>query len=416
MRTPPTTDAMFPGLVGELVAASTQATESDPACIGVQFLVALGNVVDRTVRIHVGETVHHLNENVLVVGSTSVGGKGDGANVALMPLLDAAHPWHPRSGLSSGEGLIHAVRDPVYAINQKGDRVLRDDGVSDKRLLVLETEFSAVLKQFGREHNTLSNVLRDAWDGKSPLTTLTKNSPTCATGAHVSIIGHTTPEDLRAHLSDLDIANGTGNRFWLIGARRVRTIPDPPPIPLAARQSLVLQVADVLAHAARVERLTRTPAAAAQWQELYKQLRVERPGLLGALLARGPAHVTRLSGVFALCDRSAVIDVPHLDAAAAWWRYAVASAEIIFSNRSGSDVVDRIRAEMCPGEELDQRSLRQALFSNHISTGRLRDGLELAEATGLVRTERRNDTGGRPRCVVIRLRTDSDPREEQATA
>src|SRR5262249_33729197 len=149
------------------------------------------------------------------------------------------------------------------------------------------------------------------------------------------------------------------------------------------------------------------PAAAAAWNALYPTLRQERPGLLGALLARGPAHVARLSALFALCDRRAAVDLPHLQAAAAWWRYATASTEVIFANRTGLDAADRIRTEMLPGQELDLRTLRQELFNNHISAGRLREALDLLTRLGVVRTEERK-TDGRPRCVVIRLQTDTD--------
>jgi hypothetical protein len=38
-------------------------------------------------------------------------------------------------------------------------------------------------------------LIREAWD-TGTLTTLTKNSPLCATGAHISIIAHITEEEL----------------------------------------------------------------------------------------------------------------------------------------------------------------------------------------------------------------------------
>ena len=60
----------------------------------------------------------------------------------------------PRA-LSSGEGLIYAVRDRVEGENQKGEAVLLDGGVEDKRLLVLEAELAGVLKVMSREGNTL---------------------------------------------------------------------------------------------------------------------------------------------------------------------------------------------------------------------------------------------------------------------
>src|SRR5262245_52159437 len=95
------------------------------------------------------------------------------------------------AGLSSGEGLISAVTDPVHEsqpIKEKGvvvkyQDVMVDAGVSDKRLLVLETEFGGVLRVLEREGNKLSTLIRQAWD-HGTLATLTK-SPFRATGAHV---------------------------------------------------------------------------------------------------------------------------------------------------------------------------------------------------------------------------------------
>ena len=56
-------------------------------------------------------------------------------------------------GLSSGEGLIDAVRDAreeQHPIKEKGrvvdyQMVVADPGVDDKRLLVMEGEFASVL-------------------------------------------------------------------------------------------------------------------------------------------------------------------------------------------------------------------------------------------------------------------------------
>jgi hypothetical protein len=76
------------------------------------------------------------------------------------------------SGLSSGEGLIYAVRDerwekqPIRARGRVVDyqRVLVDEGVSDKRLMIVEEEFSQALKVMSRDGNILSPILRQAWE------------------------------------------------------------------------------------------------------------------------------------------------------------------------------------------------------------------------------------------------------------
>ena len=49
------------------------------------------------------------------------------------------------------------------------------------------------------------------------LQTLTRNNPITATDTHISVIGHITPDELRACLTRTDIANGFANRyptFW----------------------------------------------------------------------------------------------------------------------------------------------------------------------------------------------------------
>ena len=78
-----------------------------------------------------------------------------------------------------------------------------DPGIEDKRLLVQESEYARVLRVAGRDGNTLSSILRDAWD-KGRLQTMTKNSAAKATGAHVSVIGHVTADELRRELSSTE--------------------------------------------------------------------------------------------------------------------------------------------------------------------------------------------------------------------
>ena len=140
-------EAMFHGLLGDLVRIYGPHTEASPAACVVQNLVLFGNAVGRGPHFVVGETLHHLNENVLVVGTSSKSRKGDSSNVALRPLADADPEWAQNlaSGLSSGEGLIHAVRDPVTTRDSDtGEERIVDAGVEDKRLPVLESEFSSV--------------------------------------------------------------------------------------------------------------------------------------------------------------------------------------------------------------------------------------------------------------------------------
>src|ERR1035438_7075024 len=94
-----------------------------------------------------------------------------------------------------------------------------------KQLLVIEPEFASVLRVAGREGNTLSTVYRQAWDS-GLLRVLNKNSPVKATGAHISIIGHITRDELLMELSNNDKVNGFGNRNLWLCVQRSKFLPD----------------------------------------------------------------------------------------------------------------------------------------------------------------------------------------------
>jgi hypothetical protein len=138
----------------------------------------------------VGADLHYLKLNTGLVGDTSKGRKGTSWGPVRELMRDADEPWiktRVHHGLSSGEGLIYTVRDRVKDEDKNGEAKVLDEGVEDKRLLVLEAELAGVLKVMRRVGNTLSPIVRQAWDD-GDLQTLTKYDPMKATDAHVSLI------------------------------------------------------------------------------------------------------------------------------------------------------------------------------------------------------------------------------------
>jgi hypothetical protein len=134
----------------------------------------------------------------------------------------AGLPLNVSHGLSSGEGLITEIRD------KRDDE---DEGaLNDKRLLVVEDEFGAVLRQFQRQGNTLSTTLRVAWDG-SDLGTMTKHNREKATEPHICVLGHITRHELKELLTISDIWNGGANRFLWMAVRRSKLLPFAKPMP-----------------------------------------------------------------------------------------------------------------------------------------------------------------------------------------
>lgn len=394
---------MYPGVVGEIVEAFAASTEAAPEPIGLQFIVAAGSAMGRTPALEIGATRHGVNENVIVTGITGKARKGEGMNVALRVFELADPEWAGRcveSGLSSGEGLVHRVRDPIEKRNRKGEIEVIDDGVTDKRLLVVETEFSGVLKVMTREGNTLSPVLRNAWDGRSPLGTLTKQSQTRATGAHISVIGHTTPADLHEHLEDVDAANGLMNRFLFVLTTRERLLPVPARVPAHVLDTLASSVRRALEAARLVTDLRLTRGADALWRRTYPALSADVPGLVGAVLGRAEPHVLRLAAIYALLREAQEIDVTDLVAALAAWDVCDTSARVIFAGRTGNSLADRVREALLPGESIAMDELHERL-NRHAPASRLRDALELLVGLGDLRVEQKT-TGGRPSAVITR--------------
>jgi hypothetical protein len=224
------------GLAGDVVRMLGPHTEADPAAILIQTIVTFGNVIGRQPHCTAEADYHALNESGVLVGTTSKARKGTSAGHVRRLYTRAAKAWAEQriqSGLSSGEGLIWAVRDPIVkreAVREKGkptgeyQDVVVDHGVSDKRLLVLEAEFASTLRVLGRDGNTLSAIIRQAWDS-GDLRVLTKNSPAQATGAHISIIGHITRDELLRYLDSTESGNGFGNRILWCCVRRSQACP-----------------------------------------------------------------------------------------------------------------------------------------------------------------------------------------------
>ena len=88
-------------------------------------------------------------EFVVLVGRTSKGRKGSSWDRVRQVLISADTVWTQNcvvSGLSSGEGLIHHVRDAIKKKTLLGMDAIVEEGIEDKRLFALESEFASVLK------------------------------------------------------------------------------------------------------------------------------------------------------------------------------------------------------------------------------------------------------------------------------
>lgn len=391
--------AAYHGLAGEVVAQILPHTESDPVALLLQYLVSFGNAVGRQPHYLIEQTEHFANLFTVLVGQTSKSRKGTSAS-RIRAIFNVADPdWtreRIKGGMSSGEGVISAVRDPVYGM-RKGVEELIDAGIVDKRLLLDEREFSGALTVLKREGSILSRVVRDAWDCCERLQTVTKHSPTHATRAFISIVGHITVEELRRTLDQTSMANGYANRFLLACVRRSKLLPHGGNMSEDVTGKLGAQTLDALIAARAIGRVTMTETAAQRWIEIYTALAQGAPGLLGAITDRAEAQTTRLALIYALLDQVPQIDVVHIEAALALWKYCEASARTIFGDLTGDPNADTIlRALRNAGAAGLSGTDLFNLFGRHLPAGKIDAALVALLGTGKVRRGGMKKTGGRP--------------------
>ena len=371
--------AAYYGLAGEVVRSIEPHSEADPVAILLQFLAAFGNAVGLSPHYQVEGDKHRAKLFVVTSGATSKGRKGTALGRIRQLMAIAAPDWERdniQTGLSSGEGVIFHVRDPISTLGKDGKTEQVDAGVTDKRLMLVTEEFAGALRVMERAGNTLSPVLRDAW-GTSKLQTLTKNSPLKATDPHISIIGHVTDDELRAALTKVEMANGFANRFLFARVRRSKLLPHGGHLDFATLQELGEQVGERLRQARTLGRVTMTDAAAEAWEKNYAFLSGDRPGLLGAILGRAEAQVIRIALIYALLDNTERIDLPHLRAALAVWGFCEDSTTQIWGDMIGDDVADAILAALkTAGLAGMGRTEMSNLFSRHVSSARITMALE----------------------------------------
>ena len=137
----PLSDAAYHGLAGEFVRLVGPKTEADPAALLFQLLTALGSIIGRGPYYPLGRGRHRVNLFMVCVADSSKGRKGtswDEVN-AFTKLVDMG--WNQtriRGGLSTGEGLLYVVRDPIkeqVAIKEKGRVVETQEQTTDAGVL-----------------------------------------------------------------------------------------------------------------------------------------------------------------------------------------------------------------------------------------------------------------------------------------
>lgn len=334
------------GILDPIVKLACRNTEAVPATVAMHLLTRFGAIIGRSAHLQIGNQTRYLNTFSLIVGPTSKGRKGTSAELPSLLFRFAERGWWPLrelTALSTGEGLINQVRDPRYS--DDGSKVV-DKGVTDKRLLCDVSEFGGVLTVAARKENTLTAVVRDAFDGRT-LTTPSKTSYQSATAAHVAIVGSIPEAELLKSLTQVDIVSGFANRFGMFYSTRMKIVADPRPAPIEAIEFFANHLRGAIGKAAGHGAVPMDDDATQYWEEMYEHLNEQtHEPIVAKLLAREELYTRIWAAQIALINQEGTITRAHLDAALAWRDYWEDTLNFVFSTSDRNENMKAMRILM----------------------------------------------------------------------
>ena len=380
------------GHAGRISILASQGTEIDPHAVLFSLLTVTGGVIGPDIYLPIGETRHFCRLFSVLVGASSRGRKGSSMAPVLSIFGDLIQEFSAiksNGPLSSGEGLLWRIRDASDEVDKKGEPT--DPGVEDKRLLIMDGEFAAALRAMRREGNTLSAILRSAWDD-GDISPLTKTQPVKVTGGHVCVVSHITRDELSVCLTETDALNGFANRILWACTRRQGCVAFPARLSLEFRTEIASILKNALEIASRTTEISITPEAKALFEQAYPILTEDRPGLYGAATSRAEAQTMRLAMILSLIDGSQIIHKDDMLRALDCWRYVEESARFIFGDREPNQRANRILDFLRDGPKTTTQIIND-LFSKNGSG--IAPVLEHLVVVGKI-TSRKERTGKKP--------------------
>jgi hypothetical protein len=308
-------------------------------------------------------------------------------------------------GISTGEGLLNAIRDDrvTWKLNKKTghrDRQV-EPGVVDKRLLIIEGELAHVFAVMAREGSTLSTLLRNLYDSHRTAESNPKGEPIRVTEPHVGLIAAITPDELHHCLHGIELSNGLVNRYLWPLTWCVKDLDDPKDYTAKAREHAKLWIA-ALRNSVGIGQVKFAKEASALWKKQYGLLK--HGGRAGVpprgegrgqdVASRGHVAVMRLALIFAVLEGSKVITAPMLEAAMLAWDYCERCTHYLFGDAPKQLVEDTIFTALKTNGKMTRTQINH-LFSHNSSKLAITNALEV-----LLKAKRvkgwKEATAGRP--------------------
>lgn len=389
-------EGCYYGVAGEFARAACLKSEADPMGVLVHLLTWAGAYFGNKAVVRLGD-VEAPPRLFCVTASSAGGGKGTAAAPVRRLMHDYVNVQLRKLGLplaqyrdgpmSSGEGLAWAVRDPADTEDEDGNPT--DKGITDKRLMIVEEEFAAVLQAARREGNTVSAAIRRFWDSGN-FSPLTKNNRVTVTDAHVCFVAHITYEELVKRLEQSEYVSALASRILWICVRRPKIVAIPESIPVPQMLHYADAVAKAIQFSSELAELSLSPAALQVWGEMAISLaRVTAP-----MAERARVQVLRIACIFALLDRAEQVLPQHLQAASHIWDYCLGSVAYIFEGDQNEDAA-KILAALRKHGGLTTTQIRVNVFQQNIKSATMNTLLKSLETQGRIRRKVRQRSDGR---------------------
>lgn len=384
------------GVAGRFAQEVCEKSEADPIGVLIHLLTWAGAYFGNRAVLRLGD-IEAPPRLFCVTASAAGGGKGTAATPVRKLMLEyvnvqlrkmGIHPAQYRDGpMSSGEGLAWAVRDPADTDDEDGNPI--DKGVADKRLMILEEEFAAVLQAARREGNTVSAAIRRFWDSGN-FSPLTKNNRVTVTDAHVCFVAHITYEELVKRLENSEYASALASRILWVCVRRPKIVAIPESIPLASTLRYADELAKSIQFSSEINELTLTSEALSLWGEMAITLaKANTP-----MSERSRVQVLRIACILALLDCLDEVQPQHLRAASHIWNYCLGSVAYIFEGEQNEDA-NKILAALRKHGGLTTTQIRINVFQQNIKSATMNTLLKSLESQGRIKRTVRQRSDGR---------------------
>lgn len=389
-------EGCYYGIAGRFAFDACQQSEADPIGVMIHLLTWVGAYFGNKAVLRLGD-VEAPPRLFSVTASSAGGGKGTAAAPVRKLMQDYVDTRLRKLGLplilyrdgpmSSGEGLAWAVRDAAETDDEDGNQT--DKGVPDKRLMIVEEEFAAVLQAARREGNTVSAAIRRFWDTGN-FSPLTKNNRITVTDAHVCFVGHITYEELVKRLEQSEYATALASRILWICVRRPKIVAIPESIPVVKMLHYADEIAKAIQFSSEVNELLLTPESLELWSTLALSLaKVNSP-----MSERSRVQVLRIACIFALLDSTDQVMPQHLCAAKHIWDYCLGSVAYIFEGEQNEDE-GKIIAALRKHGGLTTTQIRVNVFQQNIKSAAMNTLLKSLETQGRIKRTVKHRTDGR---------------------